>query len=359
MLVKALKLKNVRIHAEFETEFMTGGAVFVGKNGTGKSSILEALHCAAVCRSFRRIPDEQLVKKGTQHLEVVAEIDWADESHSVEFRVALGEGKRVYYDGRRLQRMGELVETTAVVTTTSEDMLIVEGSPAYARRWMNLFVCQQEKGHLARLQRYQQILRQRNVLLAKGKQTGEAVTRRELGPWTEQLFELAVEIEEKRLSIIEEVSSLVPNLYAGFVGTERKVEIRYRPGLKTGFELNRVFEMFGQEVSRGHTLWGPHRAGLDIKLDGLAANDYASRGEKRSIAFAIKMSQAMLMRQRPMCLIDDLSLELDENRSREVLRQFMGLGQVVATSARIDKEWPSGLAVIQLRDSMTATRTRE
>ncbi len=114
MLVKALKLKNVRIHAEFETEFMTGGAVFVGKNGTGKSSILEALHCAAVCRSFRRIPDEQLVKKGTQHLEVVAEIDWADESHSVEFRVALGEGKITAPNGGYVHAASSPIGTTSV-----------------------------------------------------------------------------------------------------------------------------------------------------------------------------------------------------------------------------------------------------
>jgi DNA replication and repair protein RecF len=350
MVVRRLRLKDFRLHRSFELRLSESGAVLIGKNGTGKSSVLEALHCALVGRSFRRVPDEQLIRKGATHLEVLADLEWEGESHSVEYRVAIGAGKRVYLDGRILSRFFELVESTSVVTTSSEDILIVEGSPSYARRWLNLFTSQQEQGHLARLQRYHHILRQRNALLARAKDDASAIPHSELDAWTEQLVALAREIEAKRKSVVQAMGERVQEFYARVAGEERSVEVAYRPGLEPETEVQAIRRMRAREVARGHTLWGPHRGGLDTTLDGLATRYYASRGEKRSLAFALKMAQAELLPRWPVCLVDDLSLELDDARSGQVLTQFMELGQVVASSARPKEEWPDGLIVATLGD---------
>ena len=350
MLVRRLRLQDFRIHPSFELQLQDAGAILVGRNGTGKSSVLEALHCALVTRSFRRVPDEQLIRKGSAHLEVIADLEWEAESHSVEYRVAAGSGKRLYLDGRILSRLAELVESTSVVTTCSEDILIVEGSPSYARRWLNLFASQQEKGHLARLQRYQHVLRQRNALLARAKDEPASLSPGELDTWTEQLVELAMEIERKRTSMVQALEERVQGFYERVAGEQRAVEMEYRPGLDPETDIEVIRRMRSREIGRGHTLWGPHRGALETTLDGLATRYYASRGEKRSLAFALKMSQAELLPRQPVCLVDDLSLELDPARSREVLTQFMELGQVVASSARPEQEWPKDLAVVALEN---------
>jgi DNA replication and repair protein RecF len=253
-------------------------------------------------------------------------------------------------DGRILSRLAELVESTSVVTTSSEDILIVEGSPSNARRWLNLFASQQEQGHLARLQRYQHILRQRNALLARARDDSSSLSPGELDTWTEQLIELALEIEAKRMAMVRAMEEHVQGFYARVAGRERSVELDYRPGLDPDAEVEAIRRIRPREIARGHTLWGPHRGGLETTLDGLPTRYYASRGEKRSLAFALKMSQAELLPRQPVCLVDDLSLELDPARSREVLTQFMELGQVVASSARPEQEWPNELAVVALEN---------
>jgi DNA replication and repair protein RecF len=215
---------------------------------------------------------------------------------------------------------------------------------------LNLFTSQQGQGHLARLQRYQHILRQRNALLARGKDHPTATSHSELDAWTEQLADLAREIEAKRMSVVQAMAERVQGFYARVAGEERSVEVVYRPGLDPETEIQTIRQMRAREIARGHTLWGPHRGGLETTLDGLATRYYASRGEKRSLAFALKMSQAELLPRRPVCLVDDLSLELDDARSGQVLAQFMELGQVVASSARPKKEWPDGLVVAALGD---------
>jgi DNA replication and repair protein RecF len=350
MLVRQLRLQDFRLHRSLELQLQESGAILVGRNGTGKSSILEAIHCVSVTRSFRRVPDEQLIRKGAPHLEVVADLAWEGEPHSLEYRVAVGTGKRIYLDGRILSRLAELVESTSVVTTSSEDILIVEGSPSYARRWLSLFASQQERGHLATLQRYQHVLRQRNALLARAKDDPAALSPGELDTWTEQLIELAFEIETKRTTVVRAIAERVPNFYARVAGEERTVQLEYRPGLDPNLDVNAIRRMRNREIVRGHTLWGPHRGGLETTLDGLPTRYYASRGEKRSLAFALKMSQAELLPRQPVCLVDDLSLELDPARSREVLLQFMELGQVVASSARPEQEWPGDLDVVVLEN---------
>lgn len=300
----------------------------------------------AVGRSFRRVPDEQLVRHGASLMEAVGDVVWNATPHRVECRVA-DTGKRVLVDGRALTRLGELVESTAVVTTTSEDILLVEGSPAHARRWLDLFACQKERGLLSVLVRYAQVLRQRNSLLARWRDDGGTGVRDDLEPWTAQLFDLGKEIEERRTHLVRAVESLVPEIYEKVSGCRTAVRLAYQPGIR-GDSIEGLRGMLRREVARGHSLWGPHRAGLEVTLGGMPAKAFASRGEKRSVAFALKIAQARLMREPPLCLVDDLALELDARRSGEVVRHFMEAGQVVASSARRESGWPDALAVMDI-----------
>jgi len=344
--VITLLLRDFRIHRTLD---LTIGEhlLLVGPNGAGKTSVLEGLHMVAVGRSFRRVPDEQLVRYGASLMEASAETVWDGEPHRVECRVAPGVGKRVQLDGRPLARAGELVEATSVVTTSSEDVLLVEGSPGYGRRWLDLFACQRERGLLAVMVRYAHVLRQRNALLAAGREDSSSGWRDSLEPWSAQLFELGMEIENRRIALVRAVEGAVGAIYGTLAGRDAEVRFVYQRGIHSD-SLVGLKGVLRREVARGHSLWGPHRAGLDVTLDGVSARAYASRGEKRSLAFALKVAQGRLMRESPLCLIDDLALELDASRSAKVVGLFMEVGQVVASSARRESAWPDRLAVMSL-----------
>ncbi|MCU0610418.1 MAG: DNA replication and repair protein RecF [Candidatus Eisenbacteria bacterium] len=346
MRVSTLLLRDFRIHRAFDVR-IGGHLLLVGPNGAGKTSILEGLHMLAVGRSFRRVPDEHLVRHGAALMEAVGDLAWSDGSHRVECRVAPAVGKRIHLDGRVVSRLGDLVEATSVVTTSVDDVLLVEGSPWHARRWLDLFACQRERGLLALMVRYAQVLRQRNALLARGRDDPKAVAPGVLEPWSAQLFELGKEIEERRIALVRAAERIVPAVYATLAGHEADVRLVYEAGIRSD-TLAGLRGVLQREVARGHSLWGPHRAGLEVTLNGASARAFSSRGEKRSLAFAMKIAQGRLMRETPLCLIDDLALELDARRSAEVVRLFMEVGQVVATSARRESAWPEALEVRNL-----------
>jgi DNA replication and repair protein RecF len=344
--VTTLLLRDFRIHRALD---LTIGEhlLLVGPNGVGKTSVLEGFHMAAVGRSFRRVPDEQLVRHGAAVMESSADAVWDGERHRVECRVATGVGKRVHLDGRSLSRVGELVEATSVVTTSSEDVLLVEGSPEYGRRWLDLFACQRERGLWAVMVRYAHVLRQRNALLAGARDSPSSAWGDSIEPWSAQLFDLGTEIESHRMALVRAVEDAVGAIYGRLAGRDADVRLVYQRGIQSD-SLVGLKGVLRREVARGHSLWGPHRAGLDVTLDGVSARAYASRGEKRSLAFALKVAQGRLMRESPLCLIDDLALELDGARSAEVVALFMDVGQVIATSARRESAWPDSLAVMNL-----------
>ncbi len=341
-----LVLRDFRVHASLELT-LDGHAALVGPNGVGKTSVLEALHLLSVGRSFRRVPDHQLVRHGAGVMEAMGTLVWGDLPHRVACRVVPEGGKRIEVDGRVLDRVGELVEATSVVVTSAEDVQLVEGSPEHVRRWLDLFGCQRQRGVLALLVRYAQVLRQRNALLAKVRAGMSGSWHEALHPWSLQLFELGVEIEATRLRLVRALEGKVAEVFEKVAESRGRVELRYRPGVRSD-SLEGLEGLLPREVARGHTLWGPHRASLEVVLDGVAARSYASRGEKRSIAFALKIAQATLMPEAPLCLLDDVALELDPARSARVVELFMGVGQVIATSARPDP-LPEGLTVHALR----------
>ena len=334
MIIRSLSIRDLRIHRRIEIEFPDTGLVFVGKNGVGKTSVLEAIHCAAVGRSFRRVPDDELIRTGCDSLEVIAEFMWRGEDHRIEFRVVSGLGKKMYMDGQVVHRLGELVELTRVVTTSGDDVLLVEGSPMYGRRWLDLLTCQIEAGHVARLIRYNHVLKQRNRLLSNARDGYTTSEKTELDPWTDQLFQIAHEIEQRRIELITRIGDRVQEFYSMVSDDSRSLAAGYRPGLKPDTTREDLKRYERTEYSRGYTLWGPQRGILHFDLDGLSARSYASRGEKRSISFALKLAQSQIVDERPICLLDDLSQELDERRSSKVLELFMEHGQVIVSSTR-------------------------
>jgi len=334
VIIRSLSIRDLRIHRRLDLEFPETGLVFTGKNGVGKTSVLEAIHCAAVGRSFRSVPDEELIRTGCDGLEVIADFRWHGEDHRIEFRVVSGLGKRMYVDGRIVHRLRELVELTKVVTTSSEDVLLVEGSPVNGRRWLDLLTCQVEGGHVERLIRYNHVLKQRNRLLSETRDGSRPVRTNELDPWTDQLFQMAQDIEQRRIGLVTRISEQIGMFYRNISDDTRLLSVGYRPGLKPDTARKDLTRYERTEYARGYTMWGPQRGVLHFDLDGLSARSYASRGEKRSISFALKLAQAQIVEEEPICLLDDLSQELDERRSGKVLELFMQHGQVVVSSTR-------------------------
>jgi len=298
----------------------------VGGNGSGKTSVIEAVYLALVGKSFRS-GDEEIVRRG-------------EGGYRVE--VARRDKVVVRYDGERRtfeiggKKYGRLpaAEKYPVVLFLPSDLNLVGSSPAKKRDYFDTLLSNIDVAYHRALINYNKALRQRNELLKSGR-----VVRNELFAWDVILARYGVEIEKKRKWLAGEINEVLSKEYRKIAGQKDECEL----GLvgvgevSEGGYLDKLEKGVARDKILGHTRFGVHRDEWRFTFAGEAADGNASRGETRSMVLALKFIEAdMLERElgkKPLILLDDVFSELDEVRQGKLVKNFMG-NQVVVTSVR-------------------------
>jgi DNA replication and repair protein RecF len=259
-------------------------------------------------------------------------------------RLILYEGdKRLFLDGQPLDRLAELFGELNAVLFTPGDLGIVQGGPSLRRRFLDLELCQVSRPYLEALQRYTLGLRQRNALLRSGQSLDRLAPSLEAyeGP----MAEAAADILAARREALDDLARRAAEAYSSF-GAGEKLEIRYEHFLRqekgepheAGAFRKRLEDDRKEDLRIGSTRCGPHRDDFRISLDGHNAHDYASQGQQRSVALALRIAEVGLMAERtgdrPVLLLDDLASELDSGRRQRLLEMLHGGGQVFMTTTR-------------------------
>jgi DNA replication and repair protein RecF len=357
LVCRQLRLRDFRNFSELEIEFPAGGVAVVGANGSGKTNLLEAIYYLEILKSLRGAPDDQLVRFGADAFHVRGRFEdlTSGEVHEITAAYdARTRTKRVTIDGAPPVRLGDAIGRVRVVVFTPADMSIVAGSPAERRRFLDIVLSVNVAGHVAALQRYRHVLRQRNASLKSGGRT------RELEAWDAGLVEAGARVVHDRARWVAEYRDEFER-HACRVGGGTGARIAYLAGVpldgvatiaqvKDAFaaELQRVA---GRERERGMTLAGPHRD--DLSLLALAPErevdlrSYGSAGQLRTAAIALRMVEAESARRargsRPMILLDDVFAELDAGRSRRTLAMLDEEchGQMILTAPK-ESDLPGG-----------------
>ncbi len=316
-----------------------------GANGHGKSNLLESLHFLCLGHSPRARKDKDLIAFGDPSFVIRGE-GWLGETPHAQ-SVEYGEtGCRVRIGHHESRRLGDLLGHFLVVAFGPEDLDLLRGGPQERRRYLDVLLCQHDPGVLEVLRRYRQALRQRNAALrlrlgseeddvfaAFDATLAEAGARigmlrlelvRRLQPWAREFCrEIGSETEDLRLEItraagdVADVETLRQNL------------------------LQKLREKRAQDRENGLTSVGPHRDDLLVFLAGKAVRDFASQGQKRSVALALKLAAARMLEEAcglpPILILDDVFAELDPLRRERFGSLIAGRGQVfIATPRRED-----------------------
>lgn len=307
-----------------------------GDNGAGKTAVLEALHLLARGRSFRGRQMGELVRRGAEDLLVHAVVE--DELRG---RQSLGLGRRrqgrselrVNGDpGRKLSEVAGMLPLQVMVPSLSD---LVFGGPSERRQWLDWGVFHVEHHYLRVLREYLQAVRQRNAALrsvAAGNLDEAA-----LAPWNEEVARHGEEVDAYRRRYLDAFEPVALRALA-HLAPELELRMSYRRGWQDGAPLRKVLgESAPAEVKWGATRSGPHRADVDLRVGGLAAATSLSRGQGKSLASALMLAQAEMLRDQAqrssVFLIDDIGAELDLPHSHRFFRELSALGaQVVATS---------------------------
>ena len=298
--------------------------VFYGKNGQGKTNLLESIYLLATMKSFKQAKNSELISFGADF----ALIKGVVERDQVKREISLlleKQGKKAKIDAKLATRLDDFFGNLNVVVFTPDEIAMVRGGPELRRRYLDRAVFTCDVSYLAAYGGYAKILKQRNALLKSGESSGMEV-------WTEQLAQAAVLVVQRRCAYLAEMEKLLQGFYTEISGNDEKVQIEYRQHGVDGRAyaqdpekalLASLKAHAAEERRRFSTAVGPHRDDLHFGLNGRSTRHFASQGQQRSFVLALKMAEIEFITRcfgaPPVLLLDDMTSELDRERNANLM----------------------------------------
>ncbi|EDY83254.1 hypothetical protein VDG1235_2879 [Verrucomicrobiia bacterium DG1235] len=345
MKFKAIGVSNYRNIKLARLNLDADRVFLLGRNGQGKTNLLEAIGYVTSLRAFRARENEILLGPESGQAEIVYEIEH-EEFEDSEARVLIKrKGKEVSLDGEAVRRASDFVGRFPAVTLSSEDLNIVRGSPGGRRRFIDTFLCGIDREYYVALQRYQKCVQERNALLKRGS------SMELMRPFEAELIGPALAVIRKRDSVISELGSMASRFYETLSGSAEAIGVDYKPNAypddedayRAMLDRNRKRDEIMHSTSKG-----PHRDDFELTLNGRSATDFASDGQQRSIALSLAFATIAYWRERfgvcPALLIDDVLGELDPVRRERFWNALDESIQLIATGTELPdaasgKEW--------------------
>ena len=315
-------------------ELAPGLNTFYGENGAGKTAILEAVHLLCRGRSFRTGNTQTIIQNGFEQLVVRAVAD--DEARGPT-SLAISKDRQgrtqVRLNGEPEKRLSEIARLTPLQVMLPDISELVFGGPAQRRGWIDWGTFHVKPLYLDTLRSYLRAVRQRNALLK------DQADHRSLMPWNEEVARLGEAVSADRINYLEELSPHFQSVLSE-LAPELTVDVRYQRGWGREEDLGKLLgESNPREVKYAATQWGPHRADVQLRVDGIPAGTVLSRGQGKMVASAMQIAQAAMLahteQRATVFLIDDAGAELDVAHNE----RFFGLlqrigGQILATTTR-------------------------
>lgn len=323
MTLERFEVKCVRNIASATLSLSPGINILYGTNGSGKTSVLEALSLLGLGRSFRTTRLNTVLQHGSDISTVFGLVD----TDALVGKVPIGinryrGGKReIQIAGKAAHLASQLAELLPVQIMTPESVQLLTGPPSGRRRFLNWGVFHVEHSFKKAWRNAEHSLRQRNTLLRHAK-----IDLSMLETWTHQLVETALEIDQYRLTYLKSFLPLFEEVLSELL-VVKGIELSYAPGWDRSAGLaNSLKESIERDRKQGFTGYGHHRADLMLKVLGRNAIDVLSRGEQKLVACALMMTQGRLMERiasrHCTYLIDDLGSELDSAHQHRLWSSF-------------------------------------
>ena len=347
MYINHLALKNFRTYKELELPLKPGVSVFVGRNGEGKTNIVESILYLSFLSSHRTAGDQPLVTLGEQSAYIRATAQHPEREILVELEINVDKANRARINKNPTRSQKEIFGIVQSIYFSPEDMDLVRGDPSERRRFIDNTLVLRSPRLAGVISDYERALKQRNALLKT------RASQSSLEPWDAHVAKFGAEIVAARLTFLKDFNPVFKDTYFEISPT-KPAYIEYKSsteGLSESVEENqqilveKIKTIRHQEIERGLTLVGPHRDDLSIYLGDHLVKGYASHGESWSVALSLKLAAYKLLVAQdihPILILDDVFSELDEGRREQLVNLANSTDQTLITVA-VESDLPPGL----------------
>ena len=356
MLIEELKLKNFRNYSELTLHPHPGVNLYFGRNGSGKTNLLEAIHYCSLGRSHRISNDANAVKNGEAFAlsSVSIRNSLGQREIAVRFHPDETQKKSILLDGKKIAKFSDMMGCLRCVIFSPEDLGLIKEGPSLRRRYLDMMISQINRGYFIALQQYRTCMDQRNALIRNLRANSYADTSM-LSAFEETMAAPAAVIIRERRRIVSLLSECARETYQRVSDTDEVFRLAYHSSVKEETEIEEVLcrlfrENREDDIRMGFTSVGPHRDDLILTLNKNQMKQFASQGQIRTAALSRKLSQMQILRdqsgEEPVLLLDDVMSELDRKRRACLIGEISSFQTFITCADRddvdcekVDKMW--------------------
>jgi len=346
MLIKELKLKNFRNYRELALSPHPGVNLFFGRNGSGKTNLLEAIHYCSLGRSHRIANDAHVVKNGEAFAlsSVCVQNMLGQREITVRFHPDEAQKKTILIDRKKIAKFSDMMGCLRCVIFSPEDLGLIKEGPSLRRRYLDMMISQVSRGYFIALQQYKAGMDQRNAVIRNLRANAYADAS-VLSAFEETMAGPAAVIIRERRKIVEMLSETARETYQRISDTDETFRMSYHSSVKEEQEIEETLcRMFREnredDIRMGFTSVGPHRDDLVLTLDRNQMKQFASQGQIRTAALSMKLSQMRILKdlsgEEPVLLLDDVMSELDRKRRASLIGEISSFQTFITCADRED-----------------------
>lgn len=342
MYFQKLSLLNFKNHKDLSLEFSSQINCIYGKNGVGKTNILDALHYLALCKSYFHHNDIQSVFHDENMMMISGELNKSEYTYRVSCSLQKPGKKSMFWEKAAYEKFSEHIGKIPLVMITPGDInLLIEGSEE-RRKFIDATISQIDRNYLRDLQNYAALIVQRNAQIKKFNEQ-HRVDRVFIEIMDERIYPLAKKIHEKRAEFIKELWPLFSKFYNFISGDVESAEINYVSNFNPDMDAKQFVNSLEKDLQLNRTQIGIHKDDFDFLLQGRLIRKFGSQGQVKSFLIAIKLAQYYFLAKKskeiPILCLDDIFEKIDQNRAERLmeLTGSMDFGQIFITDTHPER----------------------
>lgn len=337
MILKSIQLTHFKNHESSSFEFTNQMNCIVGKNGTGKTNLLDAIYYLSFTKSAVGSADRFAIKHDQDAFTIFGNYDGG----TVAIQFEKGKSKVAKIDGQEPEKLRDIIGKVPMVIVLPDDSSMIKEGSEERRKFFDGALSQFDTNYLEKLLKYTKLLKQRNLLLKQNE--GRSVNYKLVETYDDQLIPLAIEISKGRSEIITAFLPFLEKNYRDLHDEEEKPGLKFKTHVSSDFD--KVFrDNFNKDQMMQRTLLGSHKDDFEFTLDGEAIKKFGSQGQQKTFIIALKFALYDFLSnktgKKPLLLLDDIFDKLDDSRIQllvDLLQNKRRFGQIFITDARKDR----------------------